>query len=138
VVSAARGDPLPGITVGLFESYQPPPVKTDAKGHFRFDGIKVRAIGVTIWAESGYTGRQLIISLENKRDVTGIELKAHKPGVVSGRVEDARGRPSPRSAPAQATPQRAQKEFGDGVVPLTNYNATREAAFKYGEHPISV
>ncbi|HWB85401.1 MAG TPA: carboxypeptidase regulatory-like domain-containing protein [Bryobacteraceae bacterium] len=94
VLDAATGRPIPNLLVRLYGPGQSiSPVRTDATGRFRFDQLNEQAFGVTLDRTSGYFAQDLRISLQAGKKVSGVELKAFKAAVISGRVLDARRHP---------------------------------------------
>ena len=93
VIGATTGEPIPGLEIILAGRDQPPPTTTDTEGRFQFGSLGAYRYGVSLSQQSGYVARMSIVDLRAAQKVTGIEIKAFKPTVVSGRVLDARRRP---------------------------------------------
>ncbi len=100
VVSAETGEGLRGARVIV--TAQGPKEKlgrtaaTEANGGFAIEKLPPGAYVVSVY-KPGYRpaeGTPARIVLEAKQERTGLELKMHRPGVVTGMVRDAEGRPA--------------------------------------------
>jgi len=103
-----KGEPVPGVTVGLQPQIQSGPIdpskvqraKTDGDGRFRFTGlvagqyvVGAQSPGFISPTDQSYGLLGKTINLADGENVENVELALKRGGVITGRVTEANGAP---------------------------------------------
>ncbi len=95
VIHRTSGKPVPSVTVFVLSPAGfVPPVRTDAEGNFRIEGLAPGRYGLLVDPGSGYRSADRLVMLKKGESVAGLEIAAFPAASVSGAVWRARGRPA--------------------------------------------
>jgi hypothetical protein len=92
-VQKGTNQPVAGIDVAVVNA-PVRPVRTDAEGRFRFEGLAPGRYGLSVSPVSGYRAKDSVIVIRGNEAVTGIEIIALAEARMSGTVRDPTGRPA--------------------------------------------